>query len=146
LSWWIKVESYIGYLEFVSVTSLGQSLSGSLPALGPKLSPLMSSLITALLHALSDTSLRKSGVIHLTSLLLRLNQGTAARDAFLAARTGLIRKRTRMIGFEGEISVYVSELALVVFTSIKHTADWYLASFKENDMASGGRKFPHPIM
>ena len=116
---------------------LGRSRLGSLPALGPKLSPLTSSLTTSLLHALSDTSLRKAGVVHVTSLLLRLNQGTAAREAFLAARTELIRKRIRMIGFEGEISVYVSELALVIFTSIKHTADWYLASFKENDMASG---------
>ena len=113
----------------------------TLPALGPKLSSLTSSLITALLHVLSETSLRKAGVVHVTSLLLRLNQGTAARDAFLAARTELIRKRTRMIGFEGEISVYVSELALVIFTSVKHTADWYLASFKENDMASGKRGY-----
>lgn len=108
-----------------------------MPALTPKFTPLVSSLTSSLLHALSDTSLRKTGVIHLTSLLLQLREGTAARDAFLSARTDLLRKRIRMIGFEGEISVYISELALVTFTSIKHTADWYLASFKDNDMASG---------
>jgi hypothetical protein len=46
-----------------------------------------------------------------------------------------------MVGFEGEVSNYITELAIVVFTSIKHTAEWYLASFKNNDMASGKQGF-----
>lgn len=39
--------------------------------------------------------------------------------------------------FDGDVARYSNELSLVVFTMIKHTAEWYLASFKENDMASG---------
>jgi len=42
-----------------------------------------------------------------------------------------------MIRFEGAVEQYINDLAVVVFTGIKHTADWFLASFKENDMASG---------
>lgn len=42
-----------------------------------------------------------------------------------------------MITFEGSIGVYIADLAIVVFTGIKHTADWFLASFKENEVASG---------
>lgn len=32
--------------------------------------------------------------------------------------------------------MYINDLAMVVFTGIKHTADWFLASFKENEVAS----------
>lgn len=108
-----------------------------MPSLGPKLTPLTNSLISSLIHALSDSTLRKTSVITLTSYLIRLGQANAARDAFLSARSELVRKRARTIGFEGEVSHYITELAVVIFTSIKHTAEWYLASFKENDMASG---------
>ena len=108
-----------------------------LSALGPKLTTLSASLVSSLLHALSDSTLRKSGVVALTSHLVQLGHGNAARDTFLRARGELVRKLARMIAFEGEIAHYVTELAIVTFTCIKHTAEWYLASFKENDMASG---------
>jgi len=32
--------------------------------------------------------------------------------------------------------MYINDLAMVMFTGIKHTADWFLASFKENEVAS----------
>lgn len=115
----------------------GKARLGSIPSLAAKLTSLRASLVAALLHTLTDPGLRKAGVTTVTSYLIRLGEANAARDAFLAARTELIRKRARMIGFEGEIPHYISELAIVIFTSIKHTAEWYLASFKENDMASG---------
>jgi hypothetical protein len=47
-----------------------------------------------------------------------------------------MRKYIRAIRFEGSIGVYVGDLAMVVFTGIKHTADWFLASFKGNEVAS----------
>lgn len=104
--------------------------------LEPKLTVLRSSLISSLLHALADESNRKTTVIELTGLLQRLRAGPAARSAFLAARSQMTRKRIRMIRFEGHIKMYISDLATVVFTGIKHTADWFLASFKENDSTS----------
>ncbi|KAF8314536.1 hypothetical protein DL93DRAFT_2058184 [Clavulina sp. PMI_390] len=115
----------------------GKQRLATTPSLGPKLSTLTNSLVASLLHALSDPSIRKTSVVTYTSHLIRLGQSNAARDAFLRARTDLVKKRARMIGFEGEVSHYITELAIVIFTSIKHTAEWYLASFKENDMASG---------
>lgn len=51
-------------------------------------------------------------------------------------RTGVIHTLTRKIRFEGHIGTFIGELAVVYFTGIKHTADWYLASFKENEVAS----------
>lgn len=32
--------------------------------------------------------------------------------------------------------MYINDLAMVIFTGIKHTADWFLASFKDNEVAS----------
>lgn len=74
--------------------------------------------------------------MRLISLLARLKAGAAARSTFLASRTEVMRKRVRMITFEGHIGMYISDLAIVIFTGIKHTADWFLASFKENEVAS----------
>ena len=37
-----------------------------------------------------------------------------------------------MIPLEGDIKLYVFDLAVIVFTGIKHTAEWFLAAFKDN--------------
>ncbi|TNY18529.1 exocyst complex component EXO84 [Rhodotorula diobovata] len=94
-------------------------------------------LVSALLHDLSDHAIRKSGVVRTTTWLLRLGQGERARETFLSARGRLVRKRARQIKFEGDISMYISELAMVCFTLIKNTCEWYMAAFKDNRMASG---------
>jgi hypothetical protein len=105
--------------------------------LSTKLAPLKASLTAALIHSLSALDNRKTIVVKLISLLLRLGAGPAARSTLLAARSEVTKKRVRMIRFEGAVEQYINDLAVVVFTGIKHTADWFLASFKENDMASG---------
>ena len=105
--------------------------------LGAKLAPLKASLTAALIHSLSALDNRKTVVVKLISHLLRLGAGPAARSTLLAARSEVTKKRVRMIRFEGAVEQYINDLAVVVFTGIKHTADWFLASFKENDMASG---------
>ena len=116
-----------------------------MPTLGAKLTPLKTSLTSALLQSLASLNNRKSRVVQLISLLTRLKAGAAARTTFLASRTELMRKRVRMITFEGHVGMYISDLAIVIFTGIKHTADWFLASFKENEVASC-RCPPHSIL
>jgi hypothetical protein len=108
-----------------------------MPTLNAKLAPLKTSLTAGLMHSLSALDNRKTVVVKLVSLLLRLGAGPAARSTLLAARSEVTKKRVRMIRFEGAVEQYINDLAVVVFTGIKHTADWFLASFKENDMASG---------
>jgi len=102
-----------------------------------KLDQRTAELVSALLHDLSDAAIRKSGVVRTTTWLLRLGQGERARETFLSARGRLVRKRARQIKFEGDISMYISELAMVCFTLIKNTCEWYMAAFKDNRMASG---------
>ena len=102
-----------------------------------KLDQRSSELVSALLQDLADHSIRKSGVIRTTAWLLRLAQGEKARETFLTGRGSLVRKRARQIKFEGDISMYISELAMVCFTLIKNSCEWYMAAFKDNRMASG---------
>jgi len=116
---------------------LGEGKLPTMPALSAKLAPLKMSLTAALIHSLSALDNRKTIVVKLISLLLRLGAGLAARSTLLTARSEVTKKRVRMIRFEGAVEQYINDLAVVVFTGIKHTADWFLASFKENDMASG---------
>lgn len=111
-----------------------------MPLLAAKLTPLTTSLVSALLQTLSYPHNHKEVVKKLISLLIRLDAGAAARSTFLAARTETARRLVRMIRFDGHIGTYISELAVTIFTVIKHTADWFLASFKENEVA-GSEQF-----
>jgi len=116
--------------------ALGQNKLATTPLLSTKLPQLTSQLVSSLLASLSLPSGRKSTVVTLISLLNRLKAGAAARSTFLEMRSKVIRGLTRKIRFEGHTGTYIGELAVVYFTGIKHTADWYLASFKENEVAS----------
>ena len=101
------------------------------------LNNLRPSLVDQIVHDMSSLDIRKSQTGHLVSLLFRLSDADLARDTFLHARQAVMLKRVRAIGFEGDISMYISELAIVCFTIIRHTSDWYMSAFKENRMASG---------
>ncbi|KAI7904033.1 Cullin repeat-like-containing domain protein [Cokeromyces recurvatus] len=86
---------------------------------------------------LSNTLLTKIQFQRYVNWLLRLNKSEKARQVFLSTRTSIIKKRIRQLVFEGDITTYISELALVVFTLIRNTCEWYRDSFKQNEMASG---------
>ncbi|PBL00232.1 hypothetical protein ARMGADRAFT_916969 [Armillaria gallica] len=129
----------IALREWEKATKLveeGKAKLATVPSLAPKLPGLTSQLTAALLSSLSLVSNKKSTVISLISLLLRLNAGPAARATFLKMRSQVIKNLVRKIKFEGHIGAYIADLAIVTFTAIKHTADWFLASFKENEVAS----------
>ncbi|TFK56343.1 hypothetical protein OE88DRAFT_1649567 [Heliocybe sulcata] len=122
----------------VELIEQGEAKLPTTPLLAPKLPPLTQTLTASLLSSLTSSSppLRKSTAVHVISLLNRLKAGPAARTAFLAARGEAIRRKLRGIRVQGDVRVYVNELSVVVFTGVKHTADWFLASFRENEVAS----------
>lgn len=76
-------------------------------------------------------------MIALSAHLARLQESQVASTAFLRARKELLGKRTRMIGYHGDVPAYISELAIVTFTILRHTSDWYLAAFPDNSLVSG---------
>ncbi|RKO83701.1 Cullin repeat-like-containing domain protein, partial [Blyttiomyces helicus] len=73
--------------------------------------------------------------------LLRLGLGDQARDFFLTARSAIIRHRVRILKIDGDIVVYISDLAEVIFRLIRNTCDWYGGSFRDTTMASGFMKW-----
>ncbi|KAL5640240.1 hypothetical protein ACGC1H_007495 [Rhizoctonia solani] len=123
----------------VNLVVKGQGRTAMVPGLSSKLTPLAEQLTAELLGALADPAQRRSSTIKVIAYIVRLGPDALvrARDTFLNARASLMRKRVRAIRFEGDVRAYIKELALIVFTSVKHTADWYLASFKDFEMASG---------
>lgn len=126
----------VSYRSPLTSHPAGKEKLTSTPQLTPKLTALTASLTSALLLSLSSLNNRKSTVMSLVSLLVRLDAGLAARKTFLASRSETMRKHIRAIRFEGHIGMYVSDLSMVVFAGIKHTADWFLASFNGNGVAS----------
>lgn len=102
-----------------------------------RLAQLTPKLVSQICYDLSSPNIRKTSTVHLVQLLSRLQQSDKARATFLEARHELLMKRVRSIKFEGDISSYISELAVVYFTVIKHTCEWFMAAFQEARMASG---------
>lgn len=94
-------------------------------------------LVHAISTELASPTQRKSGVVRNVGLLLRLDKGREARRIFLEARSELLRRRTGQIKYEGDVSLYISELAVLYFTLIKNTGDWYMSAFPDYKMASG---------
>ena len=119
-----------------SLIYTGEAKLSTTSILEPKLTVLKKSLTSSILHALSDPNLRKNFVLEYTALLQRLHASPADKNTFLAARAELTRKRIRMIKAEGHIPMYIADLAVVVFTGIRHTAEWYLSSFRQHDAGS----------
>jgi exocyst complex component 8 len=117
---------------------LGKGKSAINPPLAVKLPPLTTQLINSLLESLSRPSNQKTSSVFLISLLLRLGAAPAARVTFLEMRTEVIKNYVKKIPFGGHVGAYIGDLAIVYFTGIKHTADWFLAGFKENEVSSGG--------
>jgi hypothetical protein len=111
--------------------------ASALTLLTTRMKHLRPTLITSLAADLAYPDIRKSETIRLIHLLVRLGQGQKARDSFLGARKESMLHLVRAIRAEGDISLYISELAVVCFTVIRNTGDWYMTSFKENGMASG---------
>ncbi|EIW66056.1 hypothetical protein TREMEDRAFT_41093 [Tremella mesenterica DSM 1558] len=102
-----------------------------------RIDQLKPNLITQIVHDLSDPEIRKAATVKLVSYLTKLDRNDLARDTFLKARRDVMLKRVRGIKCEGDISVYISELAVVCFTIVRHTSEWYRAAFEDNRMASG---------
>jgi len=130
--------------EAVSMMEQGQAMlagysSSDFPYrdLSMKLQALTSQLVDSITHDLSSPALKKTAVVRNVGYLLRLDRGEKAREVFLQSRSDLLKKRSRQIKFEGDVSLYISELALVHFTLIKNTSEWYMSAFKDNRMASG---------
>lgn len=76
-------------------------------------------LTTVLLQDLVSKSNGKVSVTRISNWLARLGEGDKARETFLSGRSELVKQRVKQIGYEGDIAIYIGELAMVIFTLIK---------------------------
>lgn len=111
--------------------------SGTAGSLRLKIDSRSAELSSVLMDDLRASTVGKSAAVKISAWLLRLGDVDRARDTFLAGRATLVKRRVKQIKFEGDIGAYISELAVVVFTLIKNTCEWYMAAFKDNKLASG---------
>lgn len=85
---------------------------------------------------LADDNDKSRLVSERVGLLVALDRTALARETFLAARSALVGRRSRGVLFEGDLTLYLADLALVHFTLIGHTATVYEAAF--GAAAAGG--------
>lgn len=102
-----------------------------------RLDSLRPPLVEKIAADLRSSDLRKSSAAALINLLVRLDRAELARDTFLAARHEHLEGLVRSIKHEGDLILYINELAIVCFTLIKHTFDWFNNAFNNSRLASG---------
>ncbi|KAG0033000.1 exocyst complex component exo84 [Podila clonocystis] len=93
---------------------------------------------------LSRVVLLDLGHAHITKIAVQRNVGwlerlgclEQARDVFLNNRTSVVRQRMSLVKAKRDPIVHVEELAMIVFTSIRNTSEWYELSFKDPKMSS----------
>ncbi|KAI9316768.1 Cullin repeat-like-containing domain protein [Dichotomocladium elegans] len=132
-----QFETAVGYIE--QAKKVLDAYSKSTPLLREskeRVQKYSESLASIISHDLGNTLLTKLQFQRLVNWLLRLDKGEEAREVFLSTRSLIIKKRIRQLTFEGDSTTYINELALVVFTLIRNTCEWYRDSFKQNEMAS----------
>ncbi|KAF2121537.1 Cullin repeat-like-containing domain protein [Lophiotrema nucula] len=64
-----------------------------------------------------------------TTWIMRLGFEDRARESYLEARTGVIRKRSRQCIFEGNLPDYIFQISFIYFTCIKNTLSIYQQCF-----------------
>ncbi|PWN24577.1 hypothetical protein BDZ90DRAFT_205221, partial [Jaminaea rosea] len=106
--------------------------------LSARLATHTSALVSSLLGVLrSPSTLRKSTLISTAAHLTSLGYSSIARQVFLSTRDESLRRRKRAIKFEGDTELYVSELGMVVFGTVRNTSEWFMSAWKEAGLASG---------
>ncbi|KAL7272569.1 exocyst complex component exo84 [Rhizina undulata] len=95
-----------------------------------KLDERASRLASIITNDLTENPATKSLVKANVQWLVRLDFEDRAREAFLEAKSEVIKKRTRQVRFEGDVPLYISQVALVQFTLIKNTVEIYNSCFE----------------
>ncbi|RPA88038.1 hypothetical protein BJ508DRAFT_409952 [Ascobolus immersus RN42] len=101
-----------------------------------KLDERASRLAGIITEDLMENPNQKSRVRKFVGWLTRLDFEDRAREAYLEARSGVIKKRTRQVLFEGSTQTYISSLTLIQFTLIRNTIELFCACFEHRFTSS----------
>lgn len=94
-------------------------------------------LVDMLSVELQSATLKSSERRRYTQYLIRLGHPDKALQIFLQNRSVVIKTDIRKIKFQGDLSVYISELSTVVTTAIAATCVDFRKLFVDRDMMSG---------
>ncbi|KAF2143820.1 uncharacterized protein K452DRAFT_268237 [Aplosporella prunicola CBS 121167] len=68
--------------------------------------------------------------------LVQLGFEDRAREAYLEARSGIVKKRTRQCIFDGDLHQYIYQLSFIYFTVIRNTVLTYQSCFPATSMSA----------
>ncbi|KAF2787602.1 hypothetical protein K505DRAFT_421667 [Melanomma pulvis-pyrius CBS 109.77] len=88
-------------------------------------------LANVLIQQLVENNNRTSSVKEHVTWVVRLGFEDRAREAYLDARSEVIRKRSRQCIFEGNLPDYIFQISFIYFTIIKNTIDIYQECFPQ---------------
>ena len=97
----------------------------------------MEKLVEMVSIELQAPTLKSSDRRRFTQYLIRLGHPDKALQVFLQNRSQAIKADIRKIKFQGDLSVYISELSTVVTTAISTTCTDFRKLFADRDMMSG---------
>ncbi|KZF19368.1 Metallo-dependent phosphatase [Xylona heveae TC161] len=118
-----RVEKLRGLTKGLKGNSMAQDL------IAFKIDERASKLSTLVIRQLVDTHSCATVTKKHVDWLVRLGFEDRAREAYLDARSSVIRKRIRQCIFEGDLHSYIYQISFVYFTIIKNTVSIYQSCF-----------------
>lgn len=96
-----------------------------------KLEQRMQELTDVLLHELSQDYLSRAEVQANVEQLIQLKAGDRAKRTLLDSRRNLIRRRIKEVEFQGDISGYITQVAIIHFRMIRSTIEIFAACYRD---------------
>lgn len=119
--------------------SLAKNIRGNSMAQGIvtfKVNERAAKLATVLIKQLVENNNWISSVKKHVTWIVRLGFEDKAREAYLGARGGVIKTRTRQCHFEGNLPDYIFQISFIYFTIIKNTVEIYQKCFSQQLMSA----------
>ncbi|EQL02669.1 hypothetical protein G6O67_000844 [Ophiocordyceps sinensis] len=125
-----RVEPAVALVE--KLKGLARSLRGNVMAqdfINFKVEEKGTKLAGVILRDLETTHTQQLKTKQNVSWLTRLGFEDQARDAYITARSGIIRKRARQCIFQGDLHLYIWQLSFSYFTIIHNTMQCFQSCF-----------------
>jgi hypothetical protein len=115
---------------------ISASASAAAPTAMDKLDRRIASIVDVLLEEIANEYLSREEIRQTVRLLVRLKATDAAKRTLLDSRRALLRRRVKQVDFQGDISNYVSQVAIISLQLIASTVEIYRSSFADPQDAS----------
>eukprot|EP01122_Echinamoeba_exundans_P014955 TRINITY_DN690_c0_g2_i1.p1 TRINITY_DN690_c0_g2~~TRINITY_DN690_c0_g2_i1.p1 ORF type:complete len:932 (+),score=179.78 TRINITY_DN690_c0_g2_i1:156-2798(+) len=132
-----EFEAAVTKIEKARTFRTSQQLALAFSSIADDLDERISKLAETLCKDLQNPALKKSESRTIITYLSRLGYAKRAREIFLDTRSRKVASEIKKLRYENDVSLYINELARIVFTAIDSTCDDFLHCFKDRDMLSG---------